>query len=108
MRGFSLMFGTRPALKIALRLCVKSKSGHALQTVQPLWQEHRICFVDWCDRNRHQHESVVVDDREDFFALLLFVAGIADPIAAFLGHGVGVFGLSISEGAIANILARGA
>src|SRR5208283_1294364 len=37
------------------------------------------------------------DDREDFFALLVFVAGIADPIAAFLGHGVGAIAMQDTE-----------
>src|ERR1017187_6605956 len=50
------------------------ESGHALQRVQSLWQEHRICFIHWCDGNWGQNEPVVVDDREDLFARLMFVA----------------------------------
>src|SRR5271157_848160 len=96
---FAIVRGVEPAIQVevgTLKVQIR-ESGHALQTVQPLWQEHRICFVDWCDGNRRQHESVVVDDREDFFALLVFVAGIADPIAAFLGHGVGAIAMQDTE-----------
>src|SRR5271166_2850964 len=96
---FAILRGVEPAIQVevgTLKVQIR-ESGHALQAVQPLWQEHRICFVDWCDGNRRQHESVVVDDREDFFALLVFVAGIADPIAAFLGHGVGAIAMQDTE-----------
>src|SRR5208283_1141042 len=96
---FAIVPGVEPAIQVEvgpLKVQIR-ESGHALQRVQPLWQEHRICFVDWCDGNRRQHESVVVDDREDFFALLVFVAGIADPIAAFLGHGVGAIAMQDTE-----------
>ena len=65
---FAIVPGVEPAIQVevgTLKVQIR-ESGHALQRVQPLWQKHRICFVDWCDRNRRQHESVVVDDREDF------------------------------------------
>src|SRR5271165_6363080 len=77
---FAIASGVEPAIQVEVRTLKVQirKSGRALQGVQPLWQEHRICFVDWCDRTRCQHEAVVVDDREDFFAPLVFVAGIAD------------------------------
>src|SRR5208337_2597552 len=78
---FAIVPGVESAIQVevgTIKVQIR-ESGHALQRGQPLWQEHRICFVDWCYRNRRQHESVVVDDREDFFALLVFVAGIADP-----------------------------
>jgi hypothetical protein len=64
-----------------------------LQCVQSLWQEHGICFVDGRDRKRRQDKAVVVDNREDFFTLLMFVAGIANAIAAFLRHRVGAIAM---------------
>ena len=53
------------------------QSGHPFQGLQPLGQQHRIRFVDRCHRQGSEHIPVVVDDRDDFLALLVFVAGIA-------------------------------
>jgi hypothetical protein len=32
---------------------------------------------------------VVIDDRDDFFPLLMLMTGVTQTIAAFFGHGVG-------------------
>src|SRR3984893_10187278 len=103
LRGFSLMFGMRPALKMALRLCRESnppsrlmravnvqirQSGHPLQGVQSLWQEYGIGLIHRRHRKRSQHEAIIVHDRDDLLTPLMFVAGIADAIAALFGNGV--------------------
>jgi hypothetical protein len=63
--------------------------GHPFQGLQPLREQHRIRFIDWRDRQGSQHIPVVVNDRDDFLSLLVFVAGIADAVPAFFGHRVG-------------------
>src|SRR5271156_5395142 len=96
---FAIVPGVEPAIQVEVRtLKVQTRDpGYALQRLQPLRQEHCIGFVDWCNRNRRQHEAVVLDDREDFLTLLVFVAGITDPITAFLGHGVGAVAMQDTE-----------
>ena len=113
LRGFSLMFGIIPALKIALRLRRRIEAtieieirafetqarqlGHPFQGLQPLGEQHRIGFIDRCHRQGSQHIAVVVDDRDDFLPLLMFVAGIADAIPAFFGHRVGAIAMQHAE-----------
>src|SRR5580692_6565221 len=98
LRGFSLMFGMSHALKIALRLYLESKPPSRLRYEPPIFKSaHGICFIGWCDRKRRQHEAVVVDSREDLFALLMFVAGKANAIAAFLRHRVGAIAMQDIE-----------
>src|SRR6202171_2762959 len=85
---FPVMPEINPAFEIEIRAVdfQVSQSGHALQGVQSLWQEYGIRFVDGCDRKRRQHKAVVVHDRDDLLTRLMFVAGIADAIAAALVH----------------------
>ena len=82
---FAVVPGIKPAIEIEIRtvnLQIR-QSGHTLQGVQSLRQEYGIRFVDGCDRKRRQDEAAVVDNRKDFLALLMFVAGIANTIATF-------------------------
>ena len=58
--------------------------GHLLQGLQALRQEHRICFIDGSHGDGSYDIPMVVDDSDDFLALLVLVAGIADAIAPFL------------------------
>jgi len=39
-------------------------------------RKSQIRFIDGRNRQRSQHIAVVVDDRDDFLPLLVFVAGI--------------------------------
>src|SRR5271165_6292012 len=41
--------------------------------------------------------KAVLDDREDFLALLMFVAGIADAVSTFLRDGVGAIAMKDAE-----------
>ena len=96
---FAVMPGIKPAIEIEIRTVdfKISQSGHALQGVQSLWQEYGIRFVDGCDRKRCQHKAVVVHDRNDLLTRLMFVAGIADAIAAFFGDGIGAIAMQDAE-----------
>src|SRR5271166_2189295 len=73
------------------------QSGHALQGVQSVRKEHGIGFIHRRHGKRRQHKAVVLDDREDFLALLMFVAGIADAISTFLRDGVGAIAMKDAE-----------
>src|ERR1700692_4462095 len=92
-----------PGVKSTIQVEVRTiylqirESGDALQRIQSLWQEHCICFIDWHNGNRGQHKAFVVDDREDFFALLVFVAGIANSIATLLGNRVCAIAMQDAE-----------
>ena len=83
---FAVMPGIKPAIEIEIRAVDFQirQSGHALQGVQSVRKEHGIRFVHRRYGKRGQHKAVVLDDREDLLALLMFVAGIADAIAPFL------------------------
>jgi hypothetical protein len=60
-----------------------------LQGLQPSGQQDRIGFIDRRDGKRSQDIIVIVDDGDDFVALLVFVTRVANAVAAFFGHGVG-------------------
>ena len=96
---FAIVPGVKPTIQVEVRAIGFQirESGHALQRVQSFWQEHRVCFIDWYNGNRSQHKAIVVDDREDFFALLVFVAGIANTIAALFGYRVGAIAVQNVE-----------
>ena len=105
------MLGIKPALKIALRLAFKAtieveiralqsqarQFGHPLECLQSLWKQHRIRFIDWSYRKRRQHIAVVVNDGDDLCTLLVFVAGVANTITAFLGHGIGAIAMQDTQ-----------
>ena len=63
--------------------------GHSFQGFQSFWKEHRVRSIDRCYGQRREHIAMVVDDGDDFFATLMFVAGVANTIAAFFGYCVG-------------------
>src|SRR6202050_5716155 len=96
---FAVMPGIKPAIEIEIRAVDFQirQSGHALEGVQSLWQEYGIRLIHRRHGKRSQHEAVVVDDRDDFLTLLMFVAGIADAIAAFFGDGVGTIAMQYGE-----------
>jgi hypothetical protein len=71
--------------------------GHPFQGLQSLGQQHRIRFIDRCHRQGSSYRAVVVDDRDDFLPLLVFVAGIADAVPAFFGHRVGAIAMQDAE-----------
>ena len=58
--------------------------GYLLQGVQALGKQHHIGFIDGSHGDGSQDIAVVVDDRDDFLTLLVFVARVADAIAPFL------------------------
>ena len=96
---FAVVPGIEPAIEIeigTIDLQIR-QFGHALQGVQPLRKEHGIRFIYRRHGERGQHKAVVVDDREDLLALLMFVAGIADAIATFLRDGVGAIAMKDAE-----------
>ena len=67
------------------------------QGLQPLGEQHRIRVIDRCHWQGSQHIPVVVDACDDFLPFLVFVAGIADAIPAFFGHGVGATTMQDAE-----------
>src|ERR1700676_136232 len=96
---FAIVPGVEPAIQIEVRATDLQigKSGHALQFVQSVRQEYRIRFIDWSNGKWRQHKAIVINNREDFFTLLVFVTGIADAIAAFLGNCVGAVAMQDTQ-----------
>ena len=96
---FAVVPGIEPAIEIEIRAVDLQigQSGHALQGVQSVRKKHGIRFIHRRHRKRGQHKAVVLDDRDDLLALLVFVAGIADAITAFLGDGVGAIAMQDAE-----------
>src|SRR3954452_2263229 len=92
---FAVVPGIEPAIEIEIRTADFQirQSGYALQGVQSVRKKHGIRFIDRRHRKRGQHKAVVLDDREYFLALLMFVAGIADAISPFLRDGVGAIAM---------------
>src|SRR5436853_573590 len=100
LRGFSLILGIRPALKIHFRLVrgikttikieISTSEGqpdlfrHLLQRLQALWQQHHVGLIHGSHWDRSSHSAIVVDDRDDFLAFLVFIARVGNPIAPFL------------------------
>src|ERR1700735_934759 len=89
--GFAVMRGVKSAVEIEMRAVNIQirQSGHPLQGVQCLWKEYGIGLIHRRYRKRSQHEAVIVHDRDDLLPPLMFVAGIADAIAALFGNRVG-------------------
>ena len=58
--------------------------GHLLQTFQALGKEYHVRCIHGSHGDGSQHRAVVVDDRDDFLPLLVFVARVVNPIAPFL------------------------
>jgi hypothetical protein len=63
--------------------------GDPFQSFQSFWQQHRIRSINRRDRQGREHLAVVVNNGDDFFATLVFVAGVANAITALLGHRIG-------------------
>ncbi len=97
--GFAVVPGVKSAVEIEMRAVNVQirQSGHPLQGVQSLWQEYGIGLIHRRHRKRSQHEAIIVHDRDDFLTPLMFVAGIADAIAAFFGNGVGAIAVQDVE-----------
>jgi hypothetical protein len=58
--------------------------GYLLQGFQTLRQQDHVRLIDGSNRQGSQDIAMVVRYRDDFLALLVFVAGVANPIAPFL------------------------
>jgi hypothetical protein len=63
--------------------------GNSLQRFKPLWKQYRIRRIDRRDRKRSQDIAMIINDGDDFFAFLVFVAGVANAIASFFSYGIG-------------------
>ena len=97
--GFAVVPGVKSAVEIEMRAVNVQirQSGHPLQGVQSLWQEFGIGLIHRRHRKRSQHEAIIVHDRDDLLTPLMFVAGIADAIAALFGNGVGAIAMQDVE-----------
>src|SRR5271156_5591274 len=97
--GFAVVPGVKSAVEIEMRAVDVQirQSGHPLQGVQSLWQEYGIGLIHRRHREWSQHESVIVHDRDDLLTPLMFVAGIADAIAALFGNRVGTIAMQDVE-----------
>ena len=51
---------------------------------QTLRKQYHICFIDWCKGERREGIAIVVGYGDGLLPLLVFVAGVANPIAPFL------------------------
>src|SRR5215510_7767905 len=58
--------------------------GHLLHGLQPLRQQDHIRLIDGCHRKGSSHRAIVVRDRDDVLALLVFVTRVPNPIPPFL------------------------
>src|SRR5215475_2099241 len=58
--------------------------GDLLQGLQPLRQQDHIRLIDGCHRQGSSHRAMVVRDRNDLLALLVFVPRVPNPISPFL------------------------
>src|SRR5271157_4121899 len=96
-------FTVAPTISLTVEIEIRTvdlylaQSGHALQGVQSVRKKHGIRFIYRRHRKRGQHKAVVLDDRDDLLALLVFVAGIADAISPFLRDGVGAIAMQNAE-----------
>src|ERR1700761_1668707 len=97
--GFAVVPGVKSAVEIEIRAVNVQirQSGHPLQGVQSLWQEYGIGLIHRRHRKWSQHESAIVHDRDDLLTPLMFVAGIADAIAALFGNRVGAIAMQDVE-----------
>src|SRR5712675_1462624 len=97
--GFAVVPGVKSAVEIEIRAVNVQirQSGHALQGVQSLWQEYGIGLIHRRHGQRSQHEAVVVYDRDDLLTRLMFVAAIADAIAALFGDRIGAIAMQDVE-----------
>src|ERR1700691_5524094 len=97
--GFAVVPGIKSAVEIEMRAVdVRIRQpGPPLQGVQSLWQEYSIGLIRRRHRKRSQHEAVIVHDRDDLLTPLMFVAGIADAIAALFGNRVGAIAMQDVE-----------
>src|SRR5215475_11996702 len=100
LRGFSLILGMRPALKMHLRLCAESKPPSRLREAplssihtslatsfnafRPSGNKTHVGLIDRSHRDRREDVAMIVDDGNDLIALLMFVARVANAIAPFL------------------------
>src|SRR6266849_387078 len=82
----AIRLGIEPTIQVEIRAFQPQarEFGHPLERLETLGQQHRIGFVHWCHRKRSQHVAVVVNNRDDLFPLLMFVAGVPDAIPPFL------------------------
>src|ERR1700735_1209977 len=97
--GFAVMPGVKSAVEIEMRAVNVQigQSGYPLQGVQSLWKEDGIGLIHRRYRKRSQHEAVIVHDRDDLLTPLMFVAGIADAIAALFGNRVGAIAMKDAQ-----------
>src|SRR5262245_39893691 len=58
--------------------------GHLLQGPQTLRQQDHVRLIDGSNRQGSQDIALVVRDRDALLALLVFVAGVANPLVPFL------------------------
>ena len=80
----AIRLGIEPTIEIEIRTFQHQPCalGHTLQFLQTFRQQDRIGFIDRRHREGNQHIAVVVDDGDDFLALLVLVAGIANELVA--------------------------
>src|SRR5499427_3703532 len=57
--------------------------GHAFQCFQTIREQHHVRLIHGSHGDGSEHIPMVVDDGDDFLALLVLVAGIADAIPPF-------------------------
>ena len=71
----TIRLGIEPTIQVEIRpLQLEPRElGHPLERFETLREQHRIRFIDGCHRQGGQHIPVVLDDRDDFLALLVFV-----------------------------------
>src|SRR5215510_13654996 len=57
---------------------------HLFQRLQAFREQDHVGLIDRSHRDRREDVAMIVDDGNDFLALLMFVARVTNPIAPFL------------------------
>jgi hypothetical protein len=95
----AIRLGIEPPVEIEIRAreLQPCQPGHPPERFETLRKQNRIRGIDRRHRQGSQYIAVVVNDRDDLFALLVLVAGIADAVPAFFGHRVGAITMEHAE-----------
>src|SRR5215510_4002171 len=81
-----IVYGIKAAIEVEIGASQvqPDRFGDLLQGLQPLWQQDHSRLIDGCNRQGSSHRAIVVRDRDDFLALLVFVPRVPNPIPPVL------------------------
>src|SRR5262249_46962418 len=85
-QALAICSGVKAAVEIDIRASEVQPDlfGHLLQRLQAFREQDHVGLIDRRHRDRREDVAMIVDDGNDFLALLMFVARVTNPIAPFL------------------------